>query len=65
MFWTLGIINTIDEIFTWNKTSRYAACGAALGVASCGVNDSGGGGGGARTELHFLSCIQLCWDASN
>ena len=23
-----------------NRTSRYAACGAALGVASCGANDS-------------------------
>ena len=30
-----------DQNIAYLKTSRYAACGAALGVASCGVNDDG------------------------
>ena len=25
---------------------------------------NGNGGGGRSTELHFLSCVQLCWDTT-
>ena len=45
-------------------TSRFAACGAAQGVASCGANGHGGRTDRGRTELHFLSCDQLFWDAT-
>ena len=39
------------------KPQAAPRLGAAQGVASCG-------GGGRTTELQFLSCVQLCWDAT-